>query len=306
MRMRYLRAYLVLAEELHYRRTAERIGMAQPMLSRAIKMLEKDLGVELFERTKTSTQITEAGKRLLPEVARVVASYDAAKRHARHVSLALERRIRLGLAGMAIGLAHPQLSELLAFLRTQLPDIDLYITECDYGVLVRDLREGALDVGITVGCVRYQDLVVQPLWHDPVLAVVPSGHPLAGCTRLSLAQLQTCPLIVCSPRNDDAASEQLRTLIAQKVGEPVIAQYATSIQGMLTLVSAGFGVSFIAQSQAELNRRSGVRYLPIEPCDAAFEVTALYPAGGLRPQDRRFYDAVRDCMRGGQAADGLG
>lgn len=286
----------MLAEEQHYHRAAERLNVAQPLLSLAIKRLEGDLGVILFKRTQRSTRITEAGRRLLPDARRILNAYAELQRNASRVMLAVQHRIRLGLSGMNIGLAHPRLDALLAYVRKTLSDIDLYVTEHDYGALVRGLRDGTLDVGITIGSVRVEDLVIQHLWRDPMLAVVPATHPSVQAGLLTWEAFKFCPLIVCHPSSDAAGSEHFRAMIAEKVVVPHIAQYASSIPGMLSLVAAGFGVSLIAESQAHQNPRERVRYLPIEQCEAAFYTSALYRAGGLRPEDRRFFEAVREFL----------
>src|SRR3546814_10393234 len=77
---------------------------------------------------------------------------------------------------MAIGLAHPELARWLGRAREELEDIDLQVLECDDGALVRALRDGALDVGVTLGAVAYDDLVVHPLWQDPIHVVVPRSE----------------------------------------------------------------------------------------------------------------------------------
>lgn len=296
MRTKYLQCFLVLAEEQHYHRAAERLNVAQPLLSLAIKRLEAGLGVQLFVRTPRSTHITEAGLRLVPDARRVLNAYAEFQRNATRVTQAVEHRIRLGLSGMTIGLAHPRLDALLAHVRHALADIDLYVTEYEYGSLIRGLRDGTLDVGITVGSVRVEDLVIQHLWHDPMWAVVPATHPQAPAEVITREALKSSSLIVCHPGSDDGASEQLRAAIAEKIVEPCIAQYASSIPGMLAMVAAGFGVSFIAESQIARNPREDVRYVPIEQCEAAFYTSALYRAGGLRPEDRRFFEAVREFL----------
>src|SRR3546814_14318276 len=76
MRTKYLKCFLVLAEEQHYHRAAERLNVAQPLLSLAIKRLEAELGLQLFIRTQRSTQITEAGRRLVPDARRVLDTYE--------------------------------------------------------------------------------------------------------------------------------------------------------------------------------------------------------------------------------------
>lgn len=296
MRTKYLQCFLVLAEEQHFRRAAERLNIQQPLLSLAIKRLEAEWGVLLFKRTQRSTQITEVAKRLLPDVRRVLNAYAEVQRNASQVSQAVQQRIRLGLSGMTVGLAHPRLDALLTYLRETLQDIDLYITEYEHGTLIRSLRDGVLDVGIAVGNLRHEDLVIQKLWTDPMWAVVPASSPLACKPVLSRNDLKQCSLIVCHPDSDDGGSDQLRAVIAEKIIEPTIAQYASSVPGMLTLVAAGFGISFIGESQIVRNPRDGVRFLPIEQCEASFQVSALYRSGGLRPEDRRFFEAVRQCL----------
>lgn len=85
----------MLAEEQHYRRAAQRLNVPQPALSLAIKRLESDLGLPLFERTQRSTRITEAGRKLLPDARRVLDAYAELQRNASQVTLAIQRRIRL-------------------------------------------------------------------------------------------------------------------------------------------------------------------------------------------------------------------
>ncbi|QBR39552.1 LysR family transcriptional regulator [Kerstersia gyiorum] len=293
MRMKYFQCFVVLAEEQHYHRASERLNVAQPLMSLAIKRLESELGVLLFKRTQRSTTITEAGTRLLPEAHRILGQYAEFKRHASLVTQAVQQRIRLGLSGMTVGLAHPQLDALLRIVHEELSDIDLYVTEYEHGTLIRNLRDGVLDIGIAMGNLRHEDLVIQRLWSDPMWAVVPASHPLSQAPYLTREDLRSCRLIVCHPDSDDGGSEQIRALVAEKVIEPTIAQYASTVQGMLAMVAAGFGVSFIAESQIARNPRHGVRFLPIEQCESAFYASALYRPGGLRPEDRRFFEVVR-------------
>lgn len=293
MRTKYLQCFLILAEEGHYHRAAERLDMPQPMLSLAIKRLEATLGVQLFIRTQRSTSITEAGRRLLPDARRILDACAELQRNVSHSTQAIQHRIRLGLSGMTVGLAHPRLDTLLAHLRQTLDGIDLYICEYEYGPLIRGLRDGTLDVGITVGSVRLEDLVIQPLWQDPMWAVVPAAHPLAHAPVVTREALKEYELIVCHPESLGGGSEQLRAFIAEEIVEPRIAQYASSIQGMLSMVAAGFGMSLIAESQIARNPREDVCYLPLDLCEATFCVSALYRSGGLRPEDRRFFDSVQ-------------
>ncbi|MCK9511609.1 MAG: LysR family transcriptional regulator [Castellaniella sp.] len=303
MRTKYLKCFMILAEEQHYHRAAERLNIPQPALSLGIKRLEHELGLLLFERTQRSTKITEVGRKLLPDARRVLDAYAELQRNASQATQAIQQRIRLGLSGMTVGLAHPRLDALLAHVRQTLDGLDLYICEYEYGTLIRSLRDGTLDVGITVGSVRFEDLVIQPLWQDPMWAVVPAAHPLAHAKVVSREALKEYELIVCHPENVDGGSEQLRAVIAEEFVDPQIAQYASSIQGMLSLVAAGFGVSFIAESQIARNPREDVRYLPIDLCEAAFYVSALYRAGGLRPEDRCFFEAVRQFISGSIESD---
>lgn len=296
MRIKYLQCFLVLAQEQHFRRAAERLNIQQPLMSLAIKRLENDWGVQLFKRTQRSTQITEVAKRLIPDVQRVLNTYAEVQRNASQATQAIQQRIRLGLSGMTVGLAHPMLDALLKHVREELSDIDLYVAEYEHGMLIRSLRDGTLDVGIAVGHLRHEDLVIQKLWYDPMWAVVPVAHPLAGSSTISQDDLKQCSLIVCHPDNDDGGSEQLRVAIAEKIIEPTIAQYASSVQGMLALVAAGFGISFIAESQIARNPRDGVRFLPIAECQSSFKVSAIYRSGGLRPEDRQFFEAVRQFL----------
>ncbi len=288
MRMRYLRYFTVLAEEQHFHRAANRLHIEQSPLSRAISMVEHELGVKLFDRSQRGSTLTQSGQALLTEAQRVLLAYDELKRTASALVHEYQHTVRVGLAGMAIGLAHPDLARWLGRAREDLVDIDLQVLECDDGALVRALRDGTLDVGVTLGAVAYDDLVVHPIWQDPIQVVVPAGHALARYVDVTLADVHAYPLIVCHPQSDAAASAGLHALLDSHPDQPVIGQYASSIPSMLTLVAAGFGVSFIAQSQARSVARDDVRFLRLVEPLAVFPTYVLYRPGALREADQRF------------------
>src|SRR3546814_13131703 len=116
---------------------------------------------------------------------------------------------------MAIGLAHPELARWLGRAREELEDIDLQVLECDDGALVRALRDGALDVGVTLGAVAYDDLVVHPLWQEPIHVVVPADHPLTRFEGVTLADVHAYPITVSPTQSDAATSEALHAFLAQ-------------------------------------------------------------------------------------------
>jgi DNA-binding transcriptional LysR family regulator len=218
--------------------------------SLTLGVVEHEPGGKLFDRSQRGSTLTQSDQALLTEAQRVLLAYDELKRTASALVHDYQHTVRVGLAGMAIGLAHPDLARWLGRAREELLDIDLQVLECDDGALVRALRDGTLDVGVALGAVAYDDLVVHPIWRDPIQVVMPAGHALTRYVDVTLADVHAYPLIVCHPQSDASASAGQHAWLDSHPDQPVIGQYASSIPSMLTLVAVGFGVSFIAQSQA--------------------------------------------------------
>ncbi len=297
MRIRNLRYFVVLAEEQNFHRAAARLHIEQSPLSRAIKALEDDLGARLFERTQRGSCLTEAGEAFLGEAQRVLVAFDLARRSVAAAARGFQYRVRLGLAGMSSGLAHPNLAQLLANYRRASPDVDLIVCEYDYDAMLRDLRDGVLDVGMTLGGIHADDLVIRRLWQDPIMAVVPRTHALATLDTVSLDDVLVHPLVVCPPHSDAAISIQLRALVEQSDPAPIIGHYSASIACMLTLVAAGFGAGFIARSQAEMLNCDDIRFLKITDARAAFATSAIHRPGAVREPIARLFDEVK-ALRG--------
>ena len=288
-----MRYFVILAEEGNFHRAAARLHMDQSPLSRAIKTLEDELGARLFDRTQRGSTVTPAGQALLSDARRILATYDLARKNVRETSAKFQHRLCIGLSGMTAGLAHPKLTRLLACHRRKSTTVDLSVTEYDYGAMLRDIRDGLVDVGITLGGVHADDLVVRRLWDDPILAVVAADHVLASRKHVAIADILAHPLVICQPQSDAAVSEHLRGLVSQSDPAPRVGQYASSIAGMLTLVSAGFGVSFIAQAHANMLKRDDLRFLPLLDAAAVFSTCVIHRPGAVSEPLRQLLDLAR-------------
>ena len=172
--LRHLRYFLAVSEELHFRRAAERLHIAQPPLSQAIRRLEDELGVQLLNRTSRVVTLSDAGVVFAEEARQVIASFERAVREAR----------RAGEAGWILRIGcHPNLPiarllEFLAALEAEDPRWRVQVTHHLGLEQVRRIRAGELDVGVIPGIEEYDGLELVPLVAgEPLSAFMPPGHP---------------------------------------------------------------------------------------------------------------------------------
>ncbi|WP_169949019.1 LysR family transcriptional regulator [Microbispora sp. H11081] len=193
METRELRYFVAVAEELHFGRAAQRLGIAQPPLSRAIRQLERRLGVTLLERTSRSVLLTEAGSVLLAEGRAALDAVEAAERRARRAALAATGRPGLVLVTKA-GASGELLPKLLDAYAAEPGAVPVDVLLCGIGEQERLLRDGRADVALLH---RPFDSAngfdTEELCTEGQVAVLPAWHPLAGRAHLCTADVAALP-----------------------------------------------------------------------------------------------------------------
>ncbi|WP_198408948.1 LysR family transcriptional regulator [Micromonospora maris] len=201
METRELRYFVAVAEELHFSRAAQRLGIAQPPLSRAIAQLERRLGVTLFERDRRGVTLTGAGQVLLDEARAILDATTAAARRTRRAASAPDR---LALATKA-GANHELLRKLLDAHAAQPGAAEVDVLLCGMGDQARMLRDGRADAALMQR--PFDDLAgfdTEDLLTEQQVAILPAGHPLAARTSLTMAEIGDVPDLPVArwPRQD--------------------------------------------------------------------------------------------------------
>lgn len=190
METRELTYFAAVAEELNFGRAAARLGMAQPPLSRAIQKLERRLGVRLFERSSHGVSLTPAGEVLAREAAKILDAVTAATARTRRAGLTEPRLVVALKPGGDGGL----LPDILAAYRAHPDAVAVDLALCGVAERARLVRDGTADVAFLHS--PYEDLTgfdSEPLRVEGSVAVMPSGHPLAGRDSVRLADLDADP-----------------------------------------------------------------------------------------------------------------
>ncbi|BCJ38337.1 LysR family transcriptional regulator [Actinocatenispora thailandica] len=193
METRELRYFVAVAEELHFGRAAQRLGIAQPPLSRAIRQLERRLGATLLERSSRAVALTEAGATLLREGRAALDAVDAADRRTRRAAHAPAGAGRIVLVTKA-GAASELLAKLLDAYAAEPGAVDVDVVLCGPGEQERLLRTGHADVGLLhLPFDRIAGLDTEVLRTEGQVAVLPAGHPLAGRAQVRMAEVAALP-----------------------------------------------------------------------------------------------------------------
>lgn len=260
MDLRHLRCFIAVAEELHFARAAERLHIEQSPLSRAIKELEEDLGVRLFDRTTRSTRLTRAGQVFLEHVPRVFSALEQASNSIRVVAAGYQDQLRVALSD---GITPPRLSALLAQCRQDDPDIEIRLFEIPLSQQIRGLNDELYDVGFAQSADVGDGIVAEAAWSDPLVVVMPARHPLLVHKRIPLDEVLRYPLVMCDPQSCEGYGQQIARILRRADAAPLIAEQVNSLELMLTLVAAGYALALVGASQVSACRNADVIGRPL-------------------------------------------
>ncbi|MEW6645511.1 MAG: LysR family transcriptional regulator [Pseudomonadota bacterium] len=283
---RLLRQFVAVAEELHFHRAAQRLNMAQPPLSQAIRRLEDELRVPLFTRSRRAVTLTPAGVAFLETARRTLAQLTEGADHARRVAAGVAGRLAITFLESA---AYDLLPGVLRAFRARYPDVELTLQEATSAEQVEALRDGAADVGLMRWPgVPTPGLAFERLAQEPIVVALPDDHPLARLRAVPLARLAGDSFIA-SPRDKGAGFyDQIIGLCRLAGFSPRIVQEARQMPTIAGLVAGGLGVALVPGALMR-GRRDGVTFRPLA-IDAPRSMTHLdLVAGfvGARPQPVR-------------------
>jgi DNA-binding transcriptional LysR family regulator len=291
MELRLLRYFVAVAEELHFGKAAQRLHIEVSPLSRAIKDLEYSLGARLFERTTRSTRITRAGQVLLEDARRLLASVKETKRNVAAAANGFQNCLRIGLSD---GATQPRLASVLARTRAEESDLEVRVYSMSFEQQLKGLRHDQLDVAFALTDDTGAELIAEPVWRDPLVAILPSGHPLEAQRRVTPEDVLRYPLILCHPDKGSGSTRQIEGMLREMGVEPLIADHVTTFGMMLTLVGAGFGVGFALGTRAATTRRSDIVVRPFEKGLSMATFLLRAAQNGSQPLER-FIERTRAC-----------
>ena len=289
MELRHLRYFIAVAEELHFARAAERLHIEQSPLSRAIKELEYDLGVQLFERTTRSTRLTWAGKVFLEDVHRIFATIDQAKASVKAAAMGYRGSLRIALSD---GNAQLRLAALLAQCREEEPEVEIQLFEIPFSQQVKGLRSDLYDAGFAQSAEVGEGVIAEPVWSDPLVIAVPARHPLLVHKRIPLDEALRYPLVLSHPEACEGFCQQIERLLCTVDAQPVVATRVTTLDLMLTLVAAGYGLGFASASQITVCRHPEVVVRPLAGRTLVLTTYLLHPDVEPSVQLSHFIDRV--------------
>jgi DNA-binding transcriptional LysR family regulator len=261
--LRRFRYFVAVAEELHFRRAAERLHLAQPALSQQVRKLELELGVDLLHRSRRGVALTSAGAVFLDEARRVLRQADEAARAAHDAGTGSLGRLRLGL------LADTTPSKLLrAIVRfsSSHPGVEVSPETLPARRAIEDVASGRLDAAVVGLPAPVGELEVTHVGREDTLVAVAERHPFSGRPSIPLAQLTETPLVVL-PRSTNPAFYD-GVVAACRAGDlalSLIEAREPQVEHALLLVAGGTGMALLPASAGDRYSIPGVRFLPLEP-----------------------------------------
>ncbi len=296
MELRHLRAFVTLAEELHFGRAAERLGIAQPPLSMQIQGLEATLGVRLFNRSRRHVELTEAGRLFLPEAKATLAQAERARQTAQRAARGEMGELNIGFTGSApFNIALPKI---ISRFRQRWPDLLMRLREMSTFDQIGALAEGELDVGFVRPSLveRRDNIALHTVLNERLLAVVPADHPLAGQDSISIGDLAGDSFILHPRQIGTGLYDKVMDLCARAGFRPQVVLEAHQMSTIVSLTAAGVGVSIAPEAMSSIHVE-GARFLPLTDEGAVMVLAIATRADDQRPAIGHFLDEVAAFLR---------
>lgn len=261
MTLTELRYLVVLGQEQHFGRAADICGVSQPSMSMAIRNLETSLGVLLFERSKSGISPTAIGEQLIAQAGQVLAATDVITALAHADKDQLAGKLQLGAPA---SLAPYLLPQLIPQLRLMAPGLELVFSEANTRELGQKLRQGELDAVLITQPLAIAEVVIQELYQEPLVAIMPPFHSLAARRQLGLQELVGQTFVL--PPRDTCLRDQLLGLCPQ-LAETACHLDSSSLETLRHMVAIGLGVGVLPMSAtaSAIYSSQGLVARPLQP-----------------------------------------
>ncbi len=297
MELRHLRYFVAVAEELNFRRAAERLSMTQPPLSQQIHELEQEMGVQLFNRTNRVVQLTVAGRALLTDAYQILALSDEAILRARRANKGELGQITIGYTSL---IHNPLFPTVLRLHRERYPEVELILRDLVTIEQMQQLSTNILDVSFAthasfaITSMEQEALAQKVILREPMVALLPGNHHLANQADISLAALANESWIWFARPFDPTTYDYMMRLFEQAGFRPNVTQEINQQQIILSLVSAGFGVSLAPKSITRLGSGAGVIFIDVIDPTPIVEFNIVWRRADPSPILQTFLATVRE------------
>jgi DNA-binding transcriptional LysR family regulator len=268
--LHHLRYFVAVAEEGHVTRAAQRLRIAQPSLSAQIRSLERQVGTPLFWRHPRGVELTPAGQAFLAEARAALAAAEEAVEAARRAAHPAQMRL-----GFIVGTQVRVTSTVLYAFRSAHPEVTLELAEHSFADPSAGLNGGEVDVAFVMPPIAHQGLRFETLWSAPRVAVLPSSHPLAGRSSISVRELFDEPWIVAE--TDDEVCRDWWLAAAHRTAPARLGHRTRSIDKFIQLVAARQVVGLAAAWVEPVFARPGIAFVPVPDVEPATTAVAWHP-----------------------------
>lgn len=294
MDLRTLRYFQAVAEEQHFGRAATRLHMAQPPLSRQIKLLEDELGVPLFVRTPKGVELTEAGQTLLEEARNLLELAHRAKARTQASGQGLTGRLDVGLFGSGVLDAIPRM---LARFHEARPKVKIVLHNMTKSEQLSALRERRIAVGFSRLVPEEPGITVETVLREPLMVALPQQHRLAKRAVLRITDMEDERLIHYPNVAMRGLGEEVAEAFKREGVRYTVEQDVEDVLTAVALAASGFGIVITTQSATSL-RLPGIVYRPLSSQYLKYvELDCAYRSGDASPVLASLLEVVRAFAR---------
>lgn len=288
MNFNSLESFIALAEELNFRKAAERSMITQPALSQQLKQLEAELHVTLFFRTNRHVRLTPAGELFVTKAKELLSNVKETKEQLQRIHNGMSGTLTIGTT---IPAAYILLPEIIREVKTNIPNIDFKIRNMDTAIQEEELRNNRIDIGLGHAPFEDKTLASQIVATIPFDIVMSNENPLAARTSLRMEDIRNESFILFPRRLAPLQYDTIISLCLNAGFSPKKIIEVSPAQGIIAFAGSGLGVGFIASKLQQFSHPC-VSYLPIEGPRPTFTLGTIYHGGDVSPLVRVFNECA--------------
>lgn len=273
--LRHLRSFLVIAEQLSFRKAAEQLHIAQPALTRQIQQLEEALSCQLFDRKERRIKLTKAGENLYQEIPSVLKQLTSISERTRKISTGEVSALRIGYSGAAMSSFLP---EIISGLREMLEQCELDFFEKTSDQQLLDIKNDNLDIAFLLFQPDDKSVINIPIRPEKIGLVLANSHPLTSKKNITLSDLKKEKIILFPRHMNPIMYDEIIAHCHQAGFSPNIIKEAAPRSNAIGLVAAGIGIATIAESYAH-SCVKGTTYRPIKQPGPMIDFCCVVKAG---------------------------